>query len=391
MRKHALLSSSGAHRWLNCPPSARLESHYPDVTSEAAREGTFAHRLAEITLRRYLKEIGGMKYKQLVKELRAGKTAYGDYYAADMDEYVGQYVDTVIEKFTAAQERDKGAELLLEQHLDFSEWVPDGFGSGDAVIVADGTLEVVDLKYGRGVPVAAEGNPQLRLYGLGALSSLGFLYDVSDVCMTIVQPRLDSISSETLPVEKLLSWGASIRKTAEQAYQGEGVSKAGPWCQFCRAAVRCKTLAAYQLELARYEFKDEAELSEVELADVLKKAEALVSWANKVKEYALIEAVENGRHWPGFKLVAGRSIRKITDPEAAAATLLHGGHSEEEIYKPQELKTLTGLEKALGRKAVAEELKDYIVKPEGKPVLVTEEDKRPEWQSAKEDFKEEAL
>lgn len=388
MSKHALLSPSSAHRWLVCTPSARLESQYPDTAGESAKEGTFAHRLAELMLKRYLKIIGDMKYQREVKALKSGNTKLGDYYTRDMDDYVSEYVDLVIQKFEDAKAKDTEAALLLEQSLDFSDWVPEGFGRGDAIVIADGTLEIIDLKYGRNTPVTAVNNPQIRLYALGAYNTFGALYDIDTICMTIMQPRNGGESFEILDASKLLEWAGQIRPIAEQAYIGTGQLKPGPHCQFCRAAVRCKALAAHQLEMAKYDFKDADQLTDAEVADVLTRVDDLVTWANKVKSYALTQAVEGNAHWPGWKLVEGRSVRKINDPAQAALVLLtQYGHSKDDVYKPAELKTITQLEKVIGKKELAEELAGLLIKPPGKPTLVPESDKRPEWNSAQNDFK----
>ncbi|WP_292017404.1 MULTISPECIES: DUF2800 domain-containing protein [unclassified Megasphaera] len=388
MSKHALLSPSSAHRWLVCTPSARLEAQYPDSAGESAKEGTFAHKLAELALQRYVKTIGDMKYQQEVKALKSGKSRFGDYYTRDMDEYVGEYVDLVIQKFEDAKEKDTEAALLLEQSLDFSDWVPEGFGRGDAIVIADGTLEIIDLKYGRNTPVTAVNNPQIRLYGLGAYNTFGAIYDIETVCLTIMQPRNGGESSEVLSVGDLLDWAVSIQPSAQKAYEGKGDLTPGPHCQFCRAAVRCRALAAYQLDMAKYDFKDADQLTDTEVADVLARTDELVTWANKVKSYALTEAVEHDVHWPGWKLVEGRAVRKISEPDQAAEVLsVQYGHTEDEIYKPRELKTITQLEKIIGKKTLADELAGLLIKPPGKPTLVPESDKRPEWNSAQNDFK----
>lgn len=388
MRQHALLNSSSAHRWLVCTPSARLEDTYPDSAGESAKEGTFAHRYAELELDHYLKTITDDRYQAAMKELKSGKSPLGDYYAHDMDGYVGEYVDLVIQKYEAALERDPEAALLLEERLDFSDWVPEGFGRGDAIIIADGALEVIDLKYGRNTPVSAVNNPQIRLYGLGAYNEYGAIYDIDTVSMTIMQPRNGGESSESMAVGDLLNWAVSIKPIAEAAFAGTGELRPGPHCQFCRAAVRCKALADYQLEVARYEFRDAGQLTDDEVADILGRVDELVRWANKIKDYALIEALENGQHWPGWKLVEGRSTRRISDPEEAAQLLLNQGYTSEDVYKPLELKTITQLEKVIGKKALAETLESLLIKPPGKPTLVPESDKRPEFSAAKNDFVE---
>ena len=386
MREHAILSASSAFRWLACTPSARLEEHYPDRAGESAKEGTFAHRLAELKLDRYSKAIGQTKYDLQVKILKEGKSQLGDYYSKDMESYVDEYVDLVIEKYEHAKEVDPEAVLMLEQRLDFSDWVPEGFGRGDAIVLYEGHLEIIDLKYGRNVPVSAIGNPQIRLYGLGAYHLLGSIYDVDTVTMTIMQPRNGGESSETLTSGELLEWAYQIHQTAQVAFEGKGELNPGPHCQFCRAAVRCRALTAQQLELAKHDFQDADQLSDEEVTDVLSRVDTLVSWANKIKAYALTEALDHGKHWPGWKLVAGRSNRKISDPDEAKERLLTEGYPEAQICKPQELKTLTQLEKSLGKQDVAEVLEGLIIKPCGKPTLVPEDDPRPAFNSAAEDF-----
>lgn len=383
---HALLSSSGAHRWLACPPSARLEAQFPDSTSESAAEGTFAHELAELSLRHYLEELSDVELKTKMDAMKSGKTRFGDFYSASMKEYIGEYVDLVIEKYAEAKERSKDAILQLEQHLDFSEWVPKGFGRGDAIIIADGFLEVIDLKYGRSVPVRAEGNPQIRLYALGAYAKNAWLYNIEAARMTIFQPRNGGESSEELTIPELLAWGEKVRPIAELAYMGEGEFHAGEHCRFCRAATQCKCLADHEMEIEKYGYKAPKLLTDDEIADILRRVDNLTSWINQVKSYTLREAVEQGHVWPGFKLVEGRSARKILDAEQAEAILHGASYSDAQIYKPKELLSLTALEKLIGRKKLNELLAPVIDKPPGKPTLVPESDPRPAWNAAKDDF-----
>ena len=361
MRKHAILSASSAHRWLNCPPSARLEEHFPDEPSPYAEEGTKAHKIAEGIL------------LDKIDEPADGTN--------EMFEYVSRYVEVVLEKWIP------GAQLYVEQRLDFSPWVPEGFGTGDAVIVSDDVLEIIDLKYGKGVQVSAENNPQLRLYALGAYNEFGALYDFQTVRMTIVQPRLDHVSTEELSLDELLAWGESIKPIAQQAYEGKGEFKAGPHCRFCKARRTCRARAEYHMELARYEFKDPDLLSIEEIAEILKQAEDLAAWAKEIKEHALTLAFRDGVKIPGFKVVEGRSTRKITDEAALAERLAAEGYDP---FK-RVLKTITELEKTVGRKRFAELAADLIEKPPGRPTLVPESDKRPEINSAVLDFKKEEI
>lgn len=379
---HAVLSPSGAHKWINCPPSARLEEKFPDTVNPAAMEGTFAHKFAELNLQYSIgKPMLDKKILAKITKLKEDK-----FYSQGLEEYVSVYTDVVIGKFMNASRIDKGAALLLEQKVDLSEYVPGGYGHADAIIISDGTMEVVDLKYGAGVKVEAKNNPQLRLYALGAYTELSFLYEIKNVAMTIVQPRNGGISSEKISVAELLEWGAKIKKIAEIAFKGEGEFKAGEHCKFCRAANQCRTFAEYQLEAVKEDFDDPDLLSDKEISHLLGRADGIIKWLNNVKDFALREAVEKNKKWEGFKLVEGRSTRKIIDEEKAAEILkLHGG-TDSQIWKPQEILGLTALEKNFGKKKISEWLSEVIQKPPGSPALVPESDKRPEWHKADNDF-----
>src|SRR5690606_11631830 len=267
--------------------------------------------------------------------------------------------------------------VLVESRLDFSAWVPDGFGTGDAVIASDAGVDVVDLKYGRGVRVEAANNAQLRLYALGALRAYGALYDARRVRTTIVQPRLDHIDSEELDVDDLLRWAEEyVAPRAKLAYAGEGEFAAGEHCRFCRAAATCRARAEVNLEISRYDFAPPSELSLEEIADVLSRVDELVRWAGDVKDYAISQVRDHGAVIPGWKLVEGRSVRKYVDEEKAAAALIAAGLDAESVYQ-RKLRTITDLEKTVGKKRVAEVLGDLIVKPPGAPTLAPESDKRP--------------
>lgn len=375
MSAHAFLSASGSSKWLNCPPSARLESQFPDKGSEYAAEGTLAHEVAEIRLRYLNLEILQVEYEKRLQAVEADPR-----YSVSMNDYISDYVDTVWERYSGLKVQNNGqAYLFIEQKLDFSPWVPEGFGTGDVIIVAGDTIEVIDLKYGKGVPVSAETNSQMRLYGLGAYNNFGLLYDFKNVAMTIVQPRLDSISSETVTLNELLAWGEALKSTAQMAMRGEGEYSAGDHCRFCRAAPTCSHLAAYNLELAKYEFAKAELLSDEEIADILLRAETFTQGIKALQSYALDAAVNSGRKWPGMKLVEGRSNRKITDPAALAEALKQGGYNEDLIYKPTELRSLTDLEALTGKKKFSEFAAGLIEKPPGKPTLVKDTDNRPEW------------
>ncbi len=372
---HAILSASASKRWLSCPPSARLERKFPDRAGEAAREGTLAHALAETRIRRYLDEITETEETQCIKAIRDDAL-----YAPEMDEYVSEYVDLCIEKINAAQ-----GLALVEERLDFSRWVKHGFGTGDMVILGDGVLEIVDLKYGKGVPVPAEGNPQMQLYALGAIEQYGCIYDFDHVRMSIFQPRNGGLSTHLIPVDNLLAWGEEIKPIAELAYAGKGEFRAGEHCRFCKAAAQCKTLSEYNMEIAKLEFQDADLLTDEEVSLVLSHVDGLVRYAEKIKTWALGEAL-NGHKWPGFKVVEGRSNRRITDEVKASKLLRKAGYGDDVIYKPLKMQGITELEKALTKKKFTTLLGSVVEKPPGKPTLVPEEDERPEYDSAKNEF-----
>lgn len=362
-KKHALLGASSSARWLVCTPSARLEAMFPDEQSPYAAEGTVAHDLAESILRHNLE---GKKAPKL------------DDYSTEMIEAVSRYVDICEEKVNEARARSSDAEAMIEARLDFSRWVPDGFGTGDMVIVADGILEVIDLKYGKGVPVSAIENTQMRLYALGAYDANEFLYDVKSVRMTIVQPRLDSVSTDEMALEELLDWGEEIKPIAQRAFRGEGECTPCDYCNFCKARHTCRALADTCLTAF---YKDGGKLNQLltdsEVSDILAMKDLITKWIKGVYDFAYEKALSGEKQWPGYKLVEGTSRRTITDPEAAAKTLLDNGYKEEDIFKPRELEGITNLQKVLGKKGVTEYLEAYIDKPEGKPTLVPDSDKRP--------------
>lgn len=355
---HAILSASSSARWLACPPSARINAELPETTSIYAEEGTTAHALAEKTLKGYL--AGGSADVQSDNE--------------EMKEAVQRYVDVCIEKINAAKAASPDAVVHVEFRLDFSTYVPDGFGTGDMVIVSDKSLEICDLKYGKGVPVSAEGNTQMRLYALGAVEEFGMLYAFDTVHMTIIQPRLDSVSTDTLSTGKLLDWGRSIIPVAKEAYDGKGEFQAGDHCRFCKFRPRCKALAAYMTE--KTSLRKKQTLTDLETVSILQAAKDIKRWLTDLEDYALGKALD-GYDWPGMKLVEGRSKRVITDPDAAAAALIDKGFDADAVYKPRELQTLTALEKLVGKKSLAEALGGLIEKPDGKPTLVELSDKRP--------------
>lgn len=377
---HALLSASGASRWMACTPSARLEQNFENKTSLYAEEGTLAHELGELKLRKELEGLSTRSFNSKVKKIQENEL-----YTADMPDYVDMYVETCLERVSEAKAKTPDALFKIEQRLDFSEWVPEGFGTGDFVIIADGTMEVCDLKYGKGVPVSANNNKQMMLYALGAISEFSFLYDIEKVRMTIIQPRLDNISTFEVTVEDLVKWAEEyVRPRAELAIKGEGEFCAGDHCRFCRAKVVCKARANKNLELAKYDFQEPNTLDNNDIAYILSKVDELVNWAGDVKEYALEQALK-GEEFEGYKVVEGRSNRKWSSESDVAKVLIGQGFQENMIYT-RKLDGISKIESAIGKKEVQRLLGDYIVKPVGKPTLVPITDKREPYNPAKADF-----
>lgn len=368
MGKHARLSASSAFRWINCPGSVALSDQVPQPGGSAyTDEGTLAHSLAELKLRQITGEVSAKDYKKQLATIQAS-----EYYDGEMEEATTFYADTVIERLAAA---GKDAELMIEQQFSMAEWVPEGFGTSDAVIIGGHTIEVIDLKYGKGIKVSAERNPQLRLYGLGTAALFGDLYDFDTVRLTIIQPRLDHISTEELPLKELLLWGEEdVKPRARMAMDGTDYTACGDWCRFCPAKAICRTRADANLALAQHDFKEPALLTDEEIGDVLRAADELQRWVGDLSQYALEQALA-GKHYDGWKLVEGRSVRKYSDELKVAEQLKGAGYDEALLYE-RKLYGITAMEKLVGKKKLTEILGDLIVKPAGKPVLVPETDKR---------------
>lgn len=376
MGQHAVLSPSGASRWLACTPSARLELNFPDNSGLAASEGTLAHALGELLIRHKLKRIPKGEFTKKLKAIQADKQ-----YENAMYDYADDYAVFVLEQFSEAQSHTKDAVIYLEQKLDLTDYVPEGFGTGDAGIIADKWLTLIDLKYGKGVPVSAEKNKQMMLYALGALKDYDFIYDIEMVRLIIYQPRLDSITTYEISTKDLKQWGETeLKPRAALAFKGEGDFNPGKHCHFCKARAVCKANAEYRLEVAKYEFKEAVLLQDVDISDILDQADDFVKWIGAVKEHALSESVNNGKRWPGYKLVEGRSNRVYTDETKVADTLKKNGFQEDAIYTKKIL-GITAMEKAITKPTFNSLLNNLVVKPSGKPTLVHESDKRAEYNS----------
>ena len=372
-RAHALLSASGSERWINCPASPRLEENFPEESSVYAEEGTLAHELAEIMLKVDLKLITMAEYKRELEVLKANKL-----YSDSLLDPIMVYVNYVKQQFAEAKRVDKHARILIEEKLDLTEWIPKGFGTSDCIIVCNLGIEVIDLKFGQGKQVYAEENSQLKSYGLGAVNVAQKTTTFNKVTLTIVQPRLDHISSWLLYTKELIDWGEEVLKPkAIEAYSGDGAQVPGDWCQFCKARPRCKALHDMAMDQVKRDFDelDEPKLiGDKELLILYKNADFISKFLADVKALVLKEALE-GKKWDGLKLVEGRSNRIITD-EAKVREIL-----EAELYEPEEflntkLKGLGDLEKLL-KKANFEKLIGHLVeKPIGAPTLAPEDDKR---------------
>ena len=374
MTAHALLSASGSKRWLSCTPSAKLEATLPEQKRSSnafdfSQEGTMAHSLGEIKLRHYYGQIGIEEYEREY-EIIKNTPYFNDDFEAHVDSYV-LYVRSQI---------GEGDTPLFEQRVDFSDWVPDGFGTADVVILSKHSIRVIDLKFGKGIPVYAVDNPQLRLYALGAYSKFKEEYpEIREVSYTIHQPRLDSISTDATSITKLLDWANYfVKPKAKKAWSGAGEFLPGEWCQFCRAKAQCRSRSDYNTELARQEFKAPALLTEEEVSEVLVKAGQLRTWANDVELYAITRAVDQNIIPPGYKLSTTKTHRKISDTALAATVLVEKGMPSEVIWESPKLKSLASLEKI--NKQVAAWLGELVLRPEGEPKLVKVKE------DAKEDF-----
>ena len=410
---HAILAPSASKRWMTCPPSARLEAQVPSKDTAYTKEGTIAHAMAEALLTIALEQSWRGWPEDFVEKFEMALNAAGeggkladiftplrqavnDANAENLDPWEmmntvsDNYCRFVYEDYLEAKTEDPDAVLLIEQKLNLGEYVPEGFGSSDAVLIYGGTLQVYDLKYGKGVKVSARDNTQMLCYALGAILGPGELYDLDEIKMTIIQPRLQWISTETTTYWDVRKWATEeLRPAAILAFQGGGEFTPGEHCRFCNVAPRCKALAAKASQLNEKR-GETALMTNEEIAEALTNAQQLKSWLAGLEAYALEKALE-GETFPGFKVVEGWSVRQISDPATAMQILEDAGFDEASYIKPKELKTISDLEKLLKKKGFQELLGKYVVKPQGKPALVEESDPRPAMNSASsaaEDFKD---
>lgn len=369
---HAKLSASGAHRWINCPGSVLLEENFEDQGSEYAREGTLAHSVAELKLQKYfMKGIGPKKFKAAMDKFKES-----DLWQDEMDKYTDIYFDEIKRRALEYKERPY---VNIEERVDFSSWVPEGFGTCDCIMIYGDTMQVIDLKYGKGVPVSPEENPQLMLYGLGAYHAYSMFYNIKTVRLTIIQPRLDSILDWDISIEDLLKFGESIKPIAEKAYHGCDEFKEGEHCRFCKAKSRCperaKTMFKQVEELKPAMEKDLALISNGDISKYLQETKGLIDWIKDLEDEAL-SSILAGEEIPGYKAVEGRSNRTFRDVDKALEILEGHGFEEAMLYERKPL-SLSKLEKLVGKKDFTDLLADEVIKPQGKPTLVEESDKRP--------------
>ena len=367
-RAHALLSASGAHRWMSCTPSAVLESEFPDTTSEAAKEGTLAHEMAEAKLQHLFNT---QNYRKATLTRTLNKIKKNELYQPEMDGYTDDYV-AYIRK--AAMEFEKTPYIAIEKRLDLTAYIPDGFGTADCVMIGERTLHIIDLKYGKGVPVSAEDNPQLLIYALGALEAYKMLFAIDTVKISIVQPRIDNTNSSAYSVTLLRDWGEDVKELANIAIKGEGDYVPGDWCRFCRARQQCRARADKNIELAFDVGKKPPLITNDEVGEYLRKGEDVAKWLTELQDYALAECLA-GREVDGYKAVEGRGSRAWLDMDAAFEAIIEEGTDEAMLYERKPL-TLAQVEKLMGKAHFADVAGEYVVKSPGKPTLVPSTDKR---------------
>lgn len=372
-RAHALLSASGSSRWINCPPSARMEEEFPEEPpSSYALEGTLAHEFGDIGLQLNVGKLSVDQYTPKQDKLRQS-----EFYTDDMGGYVQEYIEYVMNQYEEAKKKTSDAILLIEDEIDLTDYIEDGFGTNDAAIIADDVLEVIDLKYGMGIQVSADDNSQLKLYGIGALQNAMLMYDIKTVKLTIVQPRLDWIDSWEISAEELLQWGEEVVKpVAKIAYAGEGDQKAGDHCKWCKVKPKCRVLAEDNLELAKYDFKDPKLLEDHEILEIYVKEKRFADWLNGINAYVLAKALQ-GKKWKGYKVIEGRRSRVWTDKEKVIEKLQDEAYTDDDIFKAQTLRGIGDIEKLIGKKDFEGVMGDLVKRNPGKPTIALESDKRP--------------
>jgi hypothetical protein len=368
MGDHALLSASSSHRWLHCPPSARLEEKLPESKSDYAAEGSLAHEIAELKLRKYcIEPMGARTFNARMKKLKENPL-FQEEMLKHTDTYL-DYIAGVLHSFSTPPY------VAAEKRIDYSAYATEGFGTGDCIILGGNILHIIDFKYGKGVPVVAKDNPQMKLYALGAYTEFSFLYPIDTVKMTIIQPRHDNnISEDSISIDELLKWGEEIKPIAKMAFNGEGKCNPGEHCRFCRAKALCRERADYYLSLEEFHKMKSPLISNEEVGQILQRAQELSDWVKNLEEYALNECIQ-GKDILGWKVVEGRAVRQFTNQDEAFKVLMANGIEETMLYERKPL-TLTETERLIGKEKFKELLVPYVNIPKGKPTLVPLKDKR---------------
>lgn len=382
-RKHALLSASGSSRWLSCTPSARFEENFEKTTSVYASEGTLAHEFADLELSKFADKVTDKEYEARIQELRSHEL-----YSKEMEPQVAKYVEAVKEDYYESLVLYPNETILeVEKRLDFSHVVPEGFGTGDNAIVNPTHLKVIDLKYGKGIRVYAEDNPQLKLYALGSLRSWDLFYSIETITLVIIQPRLDHYSSWSISTEDLLDWAETyVKPRAQMAWNGEGEKVAGDHCRWCAAKVRCPKLYDEAMEAATYDFSDGSQMTDDEIIEIYEKIDMFKSWFKAIDEYMLDEA-KKGHKFDGYKLVTGRSNSKWSDESNVSSKLKELGYIDDDIFNFK-IKGIGDIKNLMSVDKFNKEIKPLVIKPPGRPTLSKDNDERTAlgFESAVEDF-----
>lgn len=373
MTAHARLSASGAERWMACPPSIKLSEGRPDTASQFAAEGTLAHAVAELKLQKYFtRGIGQKTFNKKLEELKTSHMWEGEsLWQPEMQEYTDMYFEYIK---NLALSKETAPCVSIERRVDFGEWVPDGFGTADCILISGNKLHIIDLKYGKGIEVSAENNAQLMLYALGAYNAYKLLYNIDTFVLTIVQPRKDNISEWEISLNELLAFGERAKEAAALADKGEGEFNPGEHCRFCKARAVCRARADKNIELLGFVDLAPDEITNDEIGDYLEKGRLVADWLKNLEAHALNECLA-GNEVAGWKAVEGTSRRAWTDIEEAFKAIIASGIDEAILYERKPL-TLAQVEKVIGKKDF-EAFKDFVKKPPGKPTLVEASDKRP--------------
>lgn len=362
---HAFLSPSGAKRWLTCTAAPHLEKRFVDSGSVYAEEGTLAHSISEVLTMRKLDRMTKKMFDEAIKELQNNLL-----YESNMMDHCEDFSVFIMESYAAAQMISKDAFIDLETRIDLTEYVPEGFGTVDVSICANETLHIIDLKYGKGVPVSAVENYQLMTYALGVFRKFETLFEINKIKMTIFQPRIDNIDTWEIDVFDLLKWGNEVLKPgAKKAFAGDGEFVPGDHCRFCKAKTICRANAEFNMKIAEHDFADIETLSENEIVDIYKQYDRIKNWLESLAKYALAEAVK-GKEWPGLKVIAGKSNRHYTKEDEIIKLLVEKGHPLEDILKPRKIKGFGELTKEIGKPDFNKHVEPFLVKPQGKPSLV---------------------